>query len=353
MPRPKVAVAMSGGVDSSVCAALLKEAGYEVVGLAMLLRGGSSHMDDARRVCESIAIPFMALDFEKPFHDLVLDYFCQEYARGRTPNPCVVCNRNIKFGLLLSEALSLGAQFLATGHYARVELSDGRYRLLGGVDTESDQSYFLYTLNQRQLGDIVFPLGVYTKAQVRRMAADRGLHVAEKRKSRDLCFVADGKWQDYVKENAILTPGPVVDTGGRQMGSHQGLALYTVGQRTGLGIAAGRRLFVIAIDVDSNTLVIGSEEELLARGLRAGTVSFVAEWPEQPTPVAVKVRYRAPLAEAVLYPCGSDVEVEFDVPQRAIAPGQAVVFYRGDEVLGGGIIEASWTSRRPSMARTN
>lgn len=353
MPHPKVAVAMSGGVDSSVCAALLKDAGHEVVGLAMRLRGDSGHMDDARRVCESLKIPFLALDFEKPFRDLVLDYFCQEYARGRTPNPCVVCNQNIKFGLLLTTALSLGARFLATGHYARVDRSGGVHRLLKGIDAGSDQSYFLYTLNQQQLRNIMFPLGVYTKAQVRRMAADRGLHVAEKRKSRDLCFVADGKWQDYVREHAILTPGPVLDTGGRQIGSHQGLAMYTVGQRTGLGIAAGRRLFVLAIHVDSNTLVVGPEEELLAGGLRAGTVSFVAESPQQPVAVAAKVRYRAPMAGAILYPHGSDTEVEFDVPQRAIAPGQAVVFYRGDEVTGGGIIEASWTGRRPSMARTN
>ncbi len=351
----KVAVAMSGGVDSSLSAALLQEAGYEVLGLNMKLFPDDSrpnHTEDARKVCQVLDIPFHVLRLEEAFQTQVLDYFGREYARGRTPNPCVVCNQQIKFGLLLDEAIALEAQFLATGHYARVDWMGERYRLLKGVDGESDQSYFLYTLTQRQLSRIMFPVGIYSKSAVRRLAKERGLPVADKPKSQDLCFIAGGRYHDFLKERVDCPPGPVIDTEGRQLGTHQGLALYTIGQRTGLGIAAGKRIFVLSIDADSNSIIVGPEEKLKATALRAGQVSFAGDRPDGPLEVEAKVRYRSPAARARLHPCGTDWEVEFDAPQRAITPGQAVVFYRGEEVLGGGIIEATWTGCRHSMVKT-
>ena len=359
MGGPKVAVAISGGVDSSLSAALLKEAGCEVVGMVMKLwpdRFGCSgstqdHLQDAQEVCRLLDIPLHVINLEEEFRGQVLDYLCGEYARGRTPNPCAVCNQRIKFGLLLDQAFALGARFLATGHYARIDREGERYRLLRGADAESDQSYFLYTLGQEQLSRLMFPVGTYGKSEVRRFAAERGLPAARKRKSQDLCFVADGRFQEFLKEHVPSLPGPVVDVEGRRLGMHRGLAFYTIGQRTGLGIAAGKRVFVLALDADSNTIVVGPEEDLNSSALLARQASFVGGGAEIPLSVEAKVRYRAPAARAVLYPHGTDLEVEFEAPQRAVASGQAVVFYRGEEVVGGGIIEATWTGCRRSMVK--
>jgi len=352
MSRRKVAVAMSGGVDSSVAAALLKEEGFEVIGVHMKLWQhrslpddatgcSSTGQDDARRVCQILGIPFHTLDFSSEFHARVVDYFCREYAQGRTPNPCVVCNRFIKFDLLMKAVESLGAKCLATGHYARIESSGGGYRLMKAARSSVDQSYFLYTLKQEILSRLLFPLGEYSKAQVRHMAAERGLPVAEKPKSQDLCFIPDGRHQDFLQGCIVSVPGDIVDLEGKVMGRHRGIAFYTVGQRTGLGIATGRRLFVLRLDPVSNTVIVGSEENLLAGRLRANNLSFVGQRPQDSVAVKAKIRFRSPDVSARLNILDEGAEVLFDQPQRAIAPGQAVVFYQGDELLGGGTIEAS------------
>jgi len=352
MSRRKAAVAMSGGVDSSVAAALLKEEGFEVIGVHMELWQHRSRpddatccsitgQDDARRVCQILDIPFHTLDFSSEFHVRVVDYFCREYAQGRTPNPCVVCNRFIKFDLLMKAVESLGAECLATGHYARIEGSGEGRRLMKAARPSVDQSYFLYTLKQKILSRLLFPLGEHSKAQVRHMAAERGLPVAEKPKSQDLCFIPDGRHQDFLRGCIVPVPGDIVDLEGKVLGRHRGIAIYTVGQRTGLGIATGRRLFVLRLDPVSNTVIVGSEDNLLASRLKANNLSFVGERPQRALTVKAKIRFRSPDVSAVLNILDEGAEVLFDQPQRAIAPGQAVVFYQGDELLGGGTIEAS------------
>jgi tRNA-specific 2-thiouridylase len=352
MSRRKVAVAMSGGVDSSVAAALLKEEGHEIIGVHMQLWQhrsrpddvsccSSTGQDDARAVCRILGIPFHALDFSSQFQRLVVDYFCREYAQGRTPNPCVVCNRFIKFDLLLKAVEGLGAECLATGHYARIETSGEGHRLLKAARSSVDQSYFLYTLKQEILSRLLFPLGEYSKAQVRQMAAERGLAVAEKPKSQDLCFIPDGRHRDLLQGRIAPASGDIVDLEGKVLGRHRGIAFYTVGQRTGLGIATGQRLFVLRLDPVSHSVVVGPEENLSASRLRASNLSFVGESPNDSLAVKAKIRFRSPDVSARLNIFGAGAEVLFDQPQRAVAPGQAVVFYQGDEVLGGGIIEAS------------
>jgi len=351
MSRRKVAVAMSGGVDSSVAAALLKEEGHGVIGVHMKLWQHRSQTDDgapsaageddARSVCRVLGVPFHALDFSTQFQRQVVDYFCGEYAQGRTPNPCVVCNRSIKFDLLLRAVEDLGAECLATGHYARINAPAGNYHLLKAARPSVDQSYFLYTLKQEFLPRLLFPLGDYSKAQVRHMAAERGLPVAERPKSQDLCFIPDGHHEDFLQGCVDPVPGDVLDLEGKVLGRHRGIAFYTVGQRTGLGIATGKRLFVLRLDPISNTVVVGPEENLLVSGLKANNLSFVCVKPQRPLEVSAKIRFRTPEVSARLKVFTEEAEVLFDQPQRAIAPGQAVVFYRGDEVLGGGTIEAS------------
>ena len=343
MRKTRVAVAMSGGVDSSLSAALLQEAGYEVIGVSMQLwkeEAGLSSVEEARRVCHLLDIPFRIIDLEPQFQSYVVDYFCGEYTRGRTPNPCIACNQQIKFNLLLRQVLSLGAEYLATGHYARIEGSGDEYRLLKGVDRGSDQSYFLCTLGQWELQHLLFPLGDYLKTEVRHMAAQRGLPVADKPKSQDLCFISNSDYRHFLKGYISPIPGEIVDTEGKVLGRHQGIAFYTVGQRTGLGPALGKRLYVTAIDARNNILVVGSEDELFASKLLATKVGFVGGKPHQPLAIKAKIRYRSPEASAMLCPYEDGVEVRFHQPQRAITPGQAVVFYQDDQILGGGIIEA-------------
>ena len=346
---------MSGGVDSSVAAALLQETGYEVIGVSMQLWCEEKHgtlpsrpvccsiqdINDARQVCHILDIPFYMLNLEEEFQAHVVDYFCHEYARGRTPNPCIACNKWIKFDLLLRRVLSLGVEYLATGHYARIETSGNEYRLFKGVDPSSDQSYFLYTLGQGELPHLLFPLGNYRKTEVRHIAAERGLPVANKPKSQDLCFIPNGDYRDFLKEYIPSLPGKIIDTQGKVLGNHQGIAFYTVGQRSGLGLASGKRLYVVAIEADSNRLVVGSEAELFLPRLRATEVSFVGKKPPLPIAIKAKIRHKSPESEAMLYAGEDGVEVRFKQPQRIITPGQAVVFYRDAQVLGGGIIEAS------------
>lgn len=351
MGRQRVVVAMSGGVDSSVAAALLKERDYEVIGVTMRLwaeaaeRECCSHeaVEGARRVCQILGIPHHSLNFEREFKEQVVDYFCEEYARGHTPNPCLACNRYIRFGLLLQRTLALGADYLATGHYARIKSENGRYQLLKGVDPQKDQSYFLYMLGQEQLRRTLLPLGDYTKREARAMARERGLPVAERPESQEICFIPDNDYRRFLRERMgeAIEPGPIMDTAGRVIGRHQGLPFYTIGQRRGLGIAAKEPLYILGIDVARNTLIAGTASELGRRELTAEDVNFIAgEAPAAPLKVTAKIRYRAVEAEATVIPLGDDrVKVTFVRPQRDIAPGQAVVFYQGEVVVGGGIIE--------------
>ena len=354
MNNKRVVVAMSGGVDSSVTAALLKEAGDEVIGVTMRLWSEErpdlpTHyrhccsveaIDDARRVCQILGISFYVMNFERQFQSEVVDYFCREYRQGRTPNPCLACNQRIKFHLLLQKALALGADYLATGHYAGIDQVDGKYRLLKARDTAKDQSYALYTLGQDELKHLLFPLGNYRKDDVRSLAAKWGLPVADKAESQEICFIPDNDYHRFLSERLLPEPGGIFDTQGRRLGRHQGIAFYTVGQRHGLGLARGQRLYVTSIDAARNALVVGPEDELLGSSLHATAINYVSgQVPNGPTSISAKIRYRSPEAPATLLPQGRGALVRFDQPQRAITPGQAVVFYQGEAVLGGGIIQ--------------
>lgn len=352
-----VVVAMSGGVDSSMAAALLIERGYDVIGIMMRLWADDSAtegsaenrcctpqaVEDARRVAQALGIPFYLLNVEREFKSWVVDAFCREYAAGHTPNPCLACNRHIRFRFLLQRALALGANYLATGHYARVRHRDGRYELLKGMDARKDQSYVLYMLGQEQLRHLLLPVGDYTKDQIRAMARKQGLSVADRPESQEICFVRDGDYRAFLRRHApeAIVPGPILDLSGRVLGQHQGLPFYTIGQRRGLGIAVGKPLYVLEMDRARNALIVGPESALGRGELIAGQVSFVVgEMPSTPLAVTAKIRYKAVEVGAVVTPLGDGrVRVTFAWPLRDITPGQGVVFYQGEVVLGGGIIE--------------
>ena len=334
---------MSGGVDSSLAAALLKEGGYEVSGAYMQLWTDHSQEDtisNLEHTCQLLNIPLHKLNFETEFKNVVIDYFCREYSLGRTPNPCITCNQHIKFGLLLDKVLEMGADYLATGHYARIERSTNGYSLLKAVDTTKDQSYFLYTLGQRELQHLTLPLDNFHKTEVRRLAAERGLPASSRRDSQDVCFIPDNDYRSFIAKHIPAKAGDVVNTEGKVLGKHNGLARYTVGQRQGLGLASNERLYVLRFDVANNRLVIGNKDQLLSNRLFATKLSWVSgKAPQQPINISTKIRYQSLEAAAKLYIQHGRAEVQFVKPQRAIAPGQAVVFYQGETILGGGIIE--------------
>ncbi len=364
--RKTVVVAMSGGVDSSTTAALLVERGYNVIGLMMRLwsEGGNGESQfannrccspeavaDARGVCQKLGIPFYLLNFESAFKAHVVDFFVDGYARGVTPNPCLQCNRHVKFGELLAKARALGADYLATGHYARIRERNGEYELLRGIDPNKDQSYALYILNQEQLSRALFPLGEFTKQETRGLARRFGLVVSEKPESQDLCFIADGDYRGFLRRTIphALSPGDIVDRQGNVLGRHEGLALYTIGQRKGLGIAVGEPRYVLALDAARNAVVVGRAEELGRRELVATAVNWIAgASPSRELRVTAKIRYRSVEADAIVISDtipgngkGDRVHVVFDHPLRDITPGQAIVFYDDEVCLGGGIISST------------
>jgi tRNA-specific 2-thiouridylase len=336
-----VAVALSGGVDSSAAALLLKEAAYEVLGIHMRL-WESPRLDyqahQAENICRILGIPYHQVDLQKEFESCVVGYFCQEYQQGRTPNPCVACNQRIKFGLLLDKALSLGADYLATGHYARVEHSHDGHRLLKAADTSRDQSYFLYTLTQEKLRHVLFPLGEHSRDEVKQMAKQAGLPTATK-SSQDICFISQKNYGAFLSQRFSTLPGAIVDTQGRELGQHRGIAFYTIGQRHGLGLASGKPLYVIRIEPEINRIVLGPEKELYSQKLTARKLSWISsKEPRELITARAKIRYKSKEAEAILFFRNDSVDVHFTQPQKAVTPGQAIVFYNLDEVLGGGII---------------
>ena len=352
----RVFVAMSGGVDSSTAAYLLKKEGYDVSGITMVVGPCEDNascqgclppaVEDARKVARQLGIPHYTCDFRDVFEKNVINYFCREYLEGRTPNPCVICNKTIKFQVLLQKALSLGAEYLATGHYVRVSYDEGRGRWLlkRGLDLSKDQSYVLYNLRQEQLPLLKFPLGVYRKQEVREIAVHAGLPVAEKEESQEICFIPGNDYRSFLTERfpKAAQPGIIYDTKGKPVGKHRGVAFYTIGQRHGLNLALGYPAYVVKLDPVRNAVIVGKRDELLSGGLVAGDVNFIAiESLDRPYPAQVKIRYNSKAVPAVISPAeDGEVRVEFLQPQRAVTPGQAVVFYEDDIVLGGGIIKS-------------
>jgi len=351
----RVLVALSGGVDSAVAAALLVERGYGVFGAMLRLwteRGpDDAHanrcctpeaVDRARRVADRLGIPFHLVNAEAAFKDQVVDYFIAEYSAGRTPSPCIPCNRTVRFGLLLNRALALGARFMATGHYARVRHAQGRYQLLRGRDSHKDQSYFLHALSQEQLAHVLFPLGGLAKGEVRVIARQRGLPVAEQPESQDVCFLADGDYRRFLARQAphLFRPGPIRDTSGRVLGQHRGLPAYTIGQRKGLGVAAPEPLYVLAIDIAENTLIVGTAKELGQDECWVEGMHYISgETPAAAFRATAQIRYRARAATVTVTPLPHNgARIHFDSLQQGITPGQFVVLYEGEIVLGGGVI---------------
>lgn len=337
----KVMTALSGGVDSSVAVQLLQKAGHTVSGATLQLTG--TPQQDARRVAEFYGIPFYEFFEEEAFQKQVVSEFAACYERGETPNPCVICNLRIKFGLLLDKALSMGQDFLATGHYARLQKEEatGRTLLLRAKDRTKDQTYMLYRLNQHQLSHSLFPLGDYTKREIRFFAEELGIFSAEKPDSQDICFVPDGDYAAFLERHRAepYPAGDFVDTKGRVLGRHKGIVRYTIGQRKGLGIALGVPAFVLEKRAAENQVVLGAEEGLFSRRIMAEQMNWIAcETPPEGLLVTAKTRYSPKEAEAVLHLTETGVTAEFKEPQRAAAPGQAMVFYDGDVVVGGGTI---------------
>jgi tRNA-specific 2-thiouridylase len=369
--KKKVVVGMSGGVDSSVAAYLLKEQGYDVIGVTMQIwqeedlcsleeNGGCcglSAVDDARRVAEKLGIPYYVMNFRKEFKEKVMDYFVEEYLQGRTPNPCNACNRFIKWEALLNRCRAIGADYISTGHYAQIkQLDNGRYVIQNSVTSTKDQTYALYNLTQEQLSHTLMPVGAYTKDEIRAIAEKLELPIANKPDSQDICFIPDGDYGAFLEKEAkdrLPGPGKYVNKDGQVLGEHKGVTHYTIGQRKGLGVAAGHRIFVTALKPEQNEVVLGESEDLFSTVLYCDKVNWMAiPGIDAPYTCMAKIRYAHKGTECVLEPAENGcVKVTFKEPVRAITPGQAVVFYEKDYVLGGGSIlyKEIWKCRVGSL----
>lgn len=355
----RVVVAMSGGVDSSVAAGWLKEQGYDVIGISLQLHDmkestdnefgtccSLSDISDARRVAEKIGIPFYVSNMEEEFEEAVIENFVQEYLNGRTPNPCVKCNEKVKFRQLMDWALDLGADFLATGHYAKTRLNPdtGECELLKGDDDQKDQSYFLFPMKQKDLARTLFPVGTFDKTYVRELARRYGLGVASKPDSQEICFVQAKSYRDFIEEEVpkeLLRPGNIVDTSGKVLAQHPGLHAFTIGQRKGLGAYSSEPLYVLELRGATNEVVVGPESHLFRKSATVSHMNWLNQSLERTMKLSAKIRYRAKESPVEATPLeGNRIEVKFDIPQRAITPGQALVLYDGPRVVGGGWIDS-------------
>ncbi len=350
----KAIIAMSGGVDSSVAAYFMKEKGFECIGATMKLYDNEnigistektccslSDIEDARAVCRKLGMPYYVFNFKDEFEEKVIEKFIRTYEAGATPNPCIDCNRYLKFEKLMQRMYEIGYDCVVTGHYADIEEKDGRYYLKKGVDLSKDQSYVLYSLTQEQLKHTVFPLGKLTKAQIREIAENEGFLNAKKRDSQDICFVPDGDYAKFIEEhcNKTYPEGDFVDTNGNVLGKHSGIIRYTIGQRKGLGIAAGKPVYVCKKDIENNQVVLGLNDDLMSKTLEAVDFNWIYDVPEKRIKCSAKTRYNMKEQPCSAWTEGEKVFVEFDSPQRAVTSGQAVVLYDGDYVIGGGTIK--------------